>query len=57
MQENVVYQVRVATETSMETYVGLASNFETMRHPSGTKNKRNEMELSKYIWNLKDQKK
>ena len=42
-------------------YVGLASNFKernrnhqtSFRHPS----KRNETELSKYIWDLKDQKK
>ena len=59
VKENVVYQATVATETTTETYVGLASNFKeryrnhqtSFRHPS----KRNE--LSKYIWDLKDRKK
>ena len=58
VKENVVYQ---ATEITTETYVGLASNFKeryrnhqtSFRHPS----KRHETELSKYIWDLKDQKK
>ena len=61
VKENVVYQAAVATETTTETYVGLASNFKeryrnhqtSFRHPS----KRNETELSKYIWDLKDRKK
>ena len=61
MQENVIYQATVATETTTENYVELASNFKeryrnhqtSFRHP----NKRNETELSKYIWNLKDRKK
>ena len=61
MQENVVYQATVATETTTENYVGLASNFKeryrnhqtSFRHPS----KRNETELSKHIWDLKDRKK
>ena len=61
MQENVVYQATVATETTKQNYVGLASNFKeryrnhqtSFRHPS----KRNETELSKHIWDLKDRKK
>jgi len=61
VKENVVYQATVATETTTETYVGLASNFKeryrnhqtSFRHRS----KRNETELSKYIWDLKDRKK
>ena len=44
VQENVVYQATVATETTTENYVGLASNFkermiETIKHPSGTPEK------------------
>ena len=61
MKENVVYQATVATETTTETYIGLASNFKeryrnhqtSFRHRS----KRNETELSKYIWDLKGRKK
>ena len=61
VKENVVYQATVATETTTETYVGLASNFKeryrnhqtSFRHRS----KRNETELSKNIWDLKDRKK
>lgn len=60
MQENVIYQATVATETTTENYAGLASNFKeryrnhqtSFRHP----NKRNETELSKHIWYLKDRK-
>ena len=61
MQENVVYQATVATETTMESYAGLASNFKERYRNHQTSfrhsNKRNETELSKYIWDLKDQKK
>ena len=61
VKENVVYQATVATETTTETYVGLASNFKeryrnhqtSFRHRS----KRHETELSKYIWDLKDRQK
>ena len=61
LKENVVYQSTVVTETTTENYVGLASNFKkryrnhqtSFSHPS----KRTETELSKYIWDLKDQKK
>ena len=61
LKENGVYQAKVVTETTTENYVGLASNFKeryrnhqtSFRHPS----KRNETELSKYIWDLKDPKK
>ena len=61
VKENAVYQETVVTETTTENYVGLASNFKeryrshqtSLRHPS----KRNETELSKYIWDLKDRKK
>ena len=57
-QKNVIYQATVTTDTAKETYVGLASNFKerysnhktSFRHQT----KRNETELSKHIWKLKD---
>ena len=63
MQEHVVYQATVATETTTENYVGLASNFKkryrsTIRHPSGTPNKRSDTEsklegsLAFILWTL-----
>ena len=49
------------TETSTESYVGLATNFkERYRNHNAFfryTNKRNETELSKHIWSLKDAKK
>ena len=61
LQTNVVYQATVASETSTESYVGLAINFKeryrnhnaSFRHTK----KRNETELSKHVWTLKDAKK
>ena len=61
LTQNVVYQATVSTQSSSETYVGLATNFKepyrnhtaSFRHQS----KRNETELSKHIWALKDNKK
>ena len=61
LQTNVIYQATVTTETATETYVGLATNFKeryrnhktSFRHP----NRKNETELSKYVWNLQDAKK
>ena len=58
LTQNVVYQATVSTETSSESYVGVATNFKeryrnhnvSFRH----QNKRNETELSKHIWTLKD---
>ena len=47
LTQNVVYQATVSTQSSSETYLGLAASF---RHQS----KRNETELSKHIWALKD---
>ena len=57
LQTNVIYQATVTTET----YVGLATNFKeryrnhqtSFRHSK----RRNETELSKYVWNLQDAKK
>ena len=53
-QKDVIYQATVRTDTTKETYVGLASNFKerysnhktSFRHQT----KRNETELSKHIW-------
>ena len=61
LQANVVYQASVTTEATNESYVGLATNFKdryrnhmtSFRHA----NRRNETELSKYIWTLKDARK
>ncbi|KAL9987330.1 hypothetical protein ACROYT_G001617 [Oculina patagonica] len=58
LSQNVVYQATVTTQTSSESYVGLASNFKdryrnhtaSFRHES----KRNETELSKHVWTLQD---
>ena len=58
LAQNVVYQATVSTQSSSETYVGLATNFKeryrnhtaSFRHQS----KRNDTELSKHIWALKD---
>ena len=53
------YQATVITETT--TYVGLATNFKERyrNHQSSFRrsNRRNETELSKYIWTLQDSKK
>ena len=61
LQENVVYQATITTDTATESYVGLATNFKERyrNHQSSFRhtNKRNETELSKYIWTLKDAKK
>ena len=47
-----------STQTSSESYVGLATNFkERYRNHTASfrhQNKRNETELSKHIWTLKD---
>ena len=57
-QTNVIYQATVTTETSTETYVGLATNFKERyrNHLTSFKHckKRNATELSKHIWELKD---
>ena len=61
LQTNVVYQATVTSEASTESYVGLATNFkERYRNHNASfrhSNKRNETELSKHIWTLKDAKK
>ena len=61
LQSNVIYQATVTTATTTETYVGLATNFKERyrNHQSSFRrsNRRNETELSKYIWTLQDSKK
>ena len=58
LTSNVVYQAIVKTETSTDSYVGLATNFkERYRNHTASfrhRNKRHETELSKHIWTLKD---
>ena len=61
LQTNVIYQATVTTETTKETYIGLATNFKERyrNHKCSLKlsKRRNETELSKYIWKLKEEKK
>ena len=61
LQANVVYQASVTTETTNESYVGLATNFKDRYRNHMTSfryaNRRNETELSKLIWTLKDARK
>ena len=60
--KEVVYEATITTAESTETYVGLtATDFETRwrNHQISFKheNKKNDTELSKHLWQLKDQKK
>ena len=60
--KEVVYQVTITTAESTETYVGLtATEFKTRwrNHQMSFKheNRKNDTELSKHLWQLKDQKK
>ena len=62
LRESIIYQATVTTNESRETYIGLTKNTFKERfngHKTTFKNasKRNSTELSKYIWNLKDQRK
>ena len=61
LQTNVIYQATVTTETTTETYIGLATNFKERYRNHQTSfrhlNRRNEAELSKYVWTLQDHKK
>ena len=61
LQANVVYQATVTTETRAESYIGLATNFKERYRNHKTyfwhANRRNETELSKHVWTLKDAKK
>ena len=60
--KEVVYQATITTAESTETYVGLtATEFKTRwrnnQMPFKHESKRNDTELSKHLWQLKDQKK
>ena len=61
LQSNVIDQATVPTASTTETYVGLATKFKERyrNHQSSFRrsNRRNETELSKYIWTLQDSKK
>ena len=62
LAKEVVYQATITTAESTETYVGLtATKFKTRwrNHQMSFKNesKKNDTELSKHLWQLKDQKK
>ena len=58
LTQNVVYQATITTQTSSDSYVGLATNFkERYRNHTASfrhKSKRNKTELSKHIWTLND---
>ena len=58
LTQNVVYQATVTTQTSSDSYVGLATNFKERyrNHTASFRHeiKRNETELSKHIWTLND---
>ena len=58
LQTNVIYQANVTTATTTETFDGLETNFKERyrNHQSSflRSNRRNETELSKYIWTLQD---
>ena len=58
LSRNIVYQATITTNTTTETYAGLATNFKERfrNHTSSFRNhkKQNETELSKYIWTLKN---
>ena len=60
LQTNVVYQAIITTNTTTESYVGLATNFKERYRNHKTSfrhaNKRNATELSKHVWKLKDAK-
>ena len=58
LTQNAVNQATVTTQTSSESYVGLATNFKDRyrNHTAsfGHESERNETELSKHIWTLQD---
>ena len=60
LNKNIVYQATVTTQKSRQTYVGMTENPFKIRygnHKQSFNNikYRNQTELSKYIWSLKDQ--
>ena len=58
--ESIIYQSEVTSQTTRETYIGLCDTPFKLRHRNHTcsfrnKRYRNATELSKRVWNLKDQ--
>ena len=58
--QNIVYQAEVTTPTTRETYIGLCDTTFKLRYRNHICSFRNERyrkatELSKHVWNLKDQ--
>ena len=60
LESNVAYQGIITTNTTTESYVGLATNFKERYRNHKTSfrrvNKRNSTKLSKHVWKLKDAK-
>ena len=59
---NIIYQAKVSTEDSEETYIGLTATtfkkrFSNHKQSFNDRNKRFNTQLSKYVWELKDQEK
>ena len=58
--ESIIYQAEVTTPNTRETYIGLCDTTFKLRYRNHIRSFKNEQyrratELSKYIWNLKDQ--
>ena len=59
--DSIIYQAEVTTEDSQETYVGICDTEFKLRYNNhqcsiNHERYRNVTQLSKHIWNLKDQK-
>ena len=59
-EESIIYQAEVTSQTTTETYIGLCDTSFKLRYRNHTSSFRNERyrnatELSKHVWNLKDQ--
>ncbi len=57
---NIIYQAKVSTQDSEETYIGLTATtfkkrFSNHKQSFNDRNKRFNTQLSKYVWELKDQ--
>jgi len=58
--QNIIYQAEITTPTTKETYIGLYDTTFKLRYRNHVCSFKNEQykhatELSKYIWNLKDE--
>ena len=58
--ESIIYQAKVTSQTTRETYIGLCDTLFKLRYRNHTSSFRNERcrnatELSKHVWKLKDQ--